>query len=459
MPRVLLVSYHFPPSNAVAAQRAARLARLLPDYGYEVDVVCASVERAAGAPDPSQLRLIPDNALIRRVDTPWVLGRDPLRPPRAASPTETFWWKSRAYAEWLFLTKDWSWKWGKKASKVMASGFAHAGYDLFIVDAPPNSSIVPLVQLAAKEGIPIVIDLRDLWGPDGGTSPKWQSVFPSARRRRWLSGLREQTIRAADHTVLTSPDMAESMRRSFPDLDPSCFSFITNAYGEFDADAEPKDDSHLSPCLRIVYTGSLAYGREDQARLLIRGMGELNRQGGPALELLVAGDLGSSLVPTAEAEQVSGQVRFLEWIARDRAVELQREAGALLLLQPWENLGTRCAIPAKLFEYMARRRNILAMVGDGPAASIIREHGLGVVITGETPSSTADSLRDLVVRVKKNPFLPSPPGVFSERHTVAEFAAVLDRVLAHRRTPRSGIPFLASESAEGKGRPHGDQSG
>jgi hypothetical protein len=432
MHRVLLASYHFPPSSAIGALRAARLARLLPDFGYQVDVLCASADQAAGAPDPSQFRLIPDTALIRRVDTPWILGRNPHLPPPTSDPFGILWWKTRAYLEWLVLTKDWSWRWGKAASKRIGSALAQAKYDLLIVDAPPNPSIVPLVRLARQNGIPIVIDLRDLWGGALETFPKRSWIYPSMRRHRWWLGLRERTIRAADHIVLTSRDMAELMRCRFPDLDPSCFSSIPNAYGEVDPDPDPEDRFRFTPPLRIVYTGSLDYGRDKQAKLLIQGMGELKRQGGPAVELVIAGDPGDSLVQAAEAENVTDQVRILEWMERDQAIVLQREADALLLLQPLDKLVTRCAIPGKIFEYMARRRNILGMVGDGPSAAIIRKHGLGVVTSDETPGSTAESLRELAIRVKENPFLPSPPETFSERNTVAEFAQVLEKVLSHK---------------------------
>ena len=162
------------------------------------------------------------------------------------------------------------------------------------------------------------------------------------------------------------------------------------------------------------------------------------------MELVIAGDPGDSLLQAAEAEGVTDQVRILEWMERDQAIVLQREADALLLLQPLDRLVTRCAIPAKLFDYMARRRNILAMVGDGPSASIIRKHGLGVVTSDETPSSTAESLRELAIRVKENPFLPNPPESFSEGHKVEEFAQVLKKVLSHKGTSTSAEAAQAS---------------
>ena len=47
--RVLMVAYHFPPSGAVAAHRASKFARYLPEFGWEPVVV-------ARRPDPRQPR-------------------------------------------------------------------------------------------------------------------------------------------------------------------------------------------------------------------------------------------------------------------------------------------------------------------------------------------------------------------------------------------------------------------
>ena len=47
--RVLMVAFHFPPSGAVAAQRAHKFARYLPEFGWEPLVV-------ARRPDPLQPR-------------------------------------------------------------------------------------------------------------------------------------------------------------------------------------------------------------------------------------------------------------------------------------------------------------------------------------------------------------------------------------------------------------------
>jgi len=403
----------------------------LPDFGYQIDVVCASLIRPPEREEVSQIHTVPDSSEVLRVETPWVLGRDPYRPPVGGNLSRSASWKVRAYAEWLFLTHDWSWKWGAAALRQAGSSLESKGYDLLIVDAPPFPAVIPFIRSARKAGVPTVLDLRDLWGrEDESHHPPWWPLSPRLRRIRWSLRLRDEAVRAAAHVVLTSPDLVEVMRSRFPDLAHSHFSFIPNAYETVDSvpasTGVPLNPDHLL----IVYTGSLAYGRGEQAKRFIRGMREFRRLGMGNVELIVAGAGAEGLMETAESEGIADGVEIHGWLDRDEAVELQRAAGALLLLQPTSTLEARVAIPGKLFEYMARRRPILAMVGSGPAGEIIREHGLGVVPSGEGQRPLAEALGELAEQIRAAPYLPAPPEMFSERSTVAEFARVLDRVMA-----------------------------
>jgi glycosyltransferase involved in cell wall biosynthesis len=424
--RLLIASYHFPPGSAVGGRRPARLARLLPDFGYQCDVICASPENAAEPSDPSQMSLVPDGVRVHRIDTPFTFGRNPGKPPTRGF-ASLAWWRARSYAEWLFIVHDWSWNWGVAAAKALTTDpeFAHT-YDAMVVDAPPRPAVVPFMRWARARNIPALLDLRDKWAWHVETRPGPFDLRPTERRRRWGMPLREEAITTAAHVVLTSPQMADLMRGHFPGLPPAHFSSIPNAFMDVDrapADPGERRNGHL----RIVYTGSLAYGRLGQAEALLRGMAELRRRGGPEVDLIIAAPGGDSLDITARDEGLRGNLELLGWISRDDAIRVQRQADALLLLQPAE---VQVAIPAKLFEYMERRRNILGLVGSSPGAQIIEEYALGVVSAGDDPHSIADALQRLARSVEERRFLPEPPASYSERATVAEFAQRLDTMLA-----------------------------
>ncbi|NGX17082.1 glycosyltransferase [Wenzhouxiangella sp. XN24] len=428
--RILLASYHFPPSPEVGAQRPERLARLLPDFGYTVDVICGApnAPRAkrnhwTGSPQQSESAII-------RVPTPYVFGRDPKDPPSwSQGVTKTAWWKLRAYIEHFLWTSDWSWNWAISATNQLTDTLANRHVDLIVVNSPPNPPAVPFLRAARKLGIPCVLDLRDMWETGDATPKAWHFASPTRRRDMWISDLRREAITSSHHVILNTPAMLTETRAAFPQLPASHFSAIPNAFGEVDSESATSAPKNAEETIRISYTGSLAYGRDTQLAKVIRAIALLKSRGLTQFLLTVAGPDPDLAVQLARKENVESQVRSLGLLTRDMATKLQRESEVLLLLQPERY--SSFAVPAKFFEYMARRRNILGVVGKGAASEMILEFNLGVVAADESPKAIADALMETALRVQENSFLPPPPLLFSEQETVSQFASILDRVLCN----------------------------
>jgi glycosyltransferase involved in cell wall biosynthesis len=78
-------------------------------------------------------------------------------------------------------------------------------------------------------------------------------------------------------------------------------------------------------------------------------------------------------------------------------LELQRDSEALLLLIPESGGRGRSVLSAKVFEYIAAERPILAAVPvDGAAADLVRDTATGVVVAPED----VDGLRDALLRLE-----------------------------------------------------------
>ena len=81
------------------------------------------------------------------------------------------------------------------------------------------------------------------------------------------------------------------------------------------------------------------------------------------------------------------------FVPRRRALELQRDSEALLLLIPEAGGRGRGVLSGKVFEYLAAERPILAAVPpDGAAADLIRETGAGVVARPTTSAALREAL-------------------------------------------------------------------
>jgi glycosyltransferase involved in cell wall biosynthesis len=86
-------------------------------------------------------------------------------------------------------------------------------------------------------------------------------------------------------------------------------------------------------------------------------------------------------------------------VPRREALALQRDSEALLLLVPEANGRGRAVLTAKLFEYLAARRPIVAAVPpDGEAAELVRSAGAGIVVPPEDVPGITAALAELEQR-------------------------------------------------------------
>jgi glycosyltransferase involved in cell wall biosynthesis len=81
------------------------------------------------------------------------------------------------------------------------------------------------------------------------------------------------------------------------------------------------------------------------------------------------------------------------------ALALQRDSEALLLLIPDADGRGRGVLSAKVFEYLAAERPILAAVPpDGEAAALVRDTGAGLVVAPDDEDGLAAALAELHMR-------------------------------------------------------------
>jgi glycosyltransferase involved in cell wall biosynthesis len=94
-------------------------------------------------------------------------------------------------------------------------------------------------------------------------------------------------------------------------------------------------------------------------------------------------------------------------VPRRRALELQRDSEALLLLVPEAGEPGRGVITAKLFEYLAAGRPILAAVPpDGEAAALVREANAGEIVEPGDVDAIGRALAGMVERFEHRRLSP-----------------------------------------------------
>src|ERR671930_33401 len=118
-----------------------------------------------------------------------------------------------------------------------------------------------------------------------------------------------------------------------------------------------------------------------------------------ALERVVRLVAGNADAVGAAPLGLGDRLGLLPSLPHRRALELERDSEANLLLLP-EAAGRGAVVPSgKIFEYLAAERPILAAVPpDGAAAKLVRETGAGIVVAPEDEKGIREALLGLHAR-------------------------------------------------------------
>jgi glycosyltransferase involved in cell wall biosynthesis len=179
---------------------------------------------------------------------------------------------------------------------------------------------------------------------------------------------------------------------------------------------------------RITHAGSF-FGRRDP-RPFLEALGRV----ADGVVARFVGDFRAADRAWAERRGLGDRLELLPYQPRSRTLRLERDTEALLLLLP--ELGSRGRdIPsAKLFEYLAARRPILAAAPvDGAAADLVREANAGIVVPPADTDAIQEALEEQIARWRTGTLELAPMDEalrrrIDRRSRSAELAALLETV-------------------------------
>jgi glycosyltransferase involved in cell wall biosynthesis len=335
---VLLLTYHFPPSGAVAVYRMLGLVRYLPKYGWQPVVVappCVPWEPE----DASLLAQVPPETPIERV--PFASG---------------FFGK---IARYLAPESHWPWKASSACNRMIRE---HRPEAIFTT-SPPGCVHLLGMRLQKRFGLPWLADFRDPWVtnlPAGRRSPRWRCAG-------WLEG---RVMKRATTLIANTPLNQRGWAEAYP-REAHKMVVITNGFDP-DRFASPPT-RRAGEKFTILHAGELYHGRDP--RPLLDALRDL--QSGPVPWSVNVEFLGrttealfdfSSEIQSRRLESIvrlEGQVPYTD------ALKRMMHADILLIVQTPEY---RVGVPAKLYEYLGAGRPILALAEpDSDIGWVLRE--------------------------------------------------------------------------------------
>jgi glycosyltransferase involved in cell wall biosynthesis len=378
--KVLLVSLYFPPAGGGGVQRPLKFAAHLPAHGIETHVLAPDDPKWIHTDDELQP---PTQAWIHRARYLGPKGRKPAEELHGTRGLERVGRQARLAGRRLLLPDE-NVPWNLTAIPAAVRIVREHGIDVVLTTSPPSS--VHLIGAGAKRatGVRWVVDLRDSLVAHPHRRAERLPARVKERGEHVVAGL---VARHADAIIAVSDAIAEEAR-GFGPRGP-----VVSIANGCDFDDFAGLDYRPSDRFRITHAGSF-FGKRDP-RPFLRALAEADED----VVARFVGDFRTADREFAEGLGLDGKLELHPYVPRRRALELQRDSEALLLLIPDAGGRGRGVLSGKVFEYLAAERPILAAVPpDGAAADLIRETGAGVVAPPDDPEALREALAGLVAR-------------------------------------------------------------
>jgi glycosyltransferase involved in cell wall biosynthesis len=344
-PRVLLICPHYPPEPVAGAVRLASFAKELRGLGHDVLVVAPGSAAQGGEEG------------VRRVEVS----------PRGRGGVENVLFQARLRAALR-----------AGARRALAAFEAQ----VVVISAPPPVAALAGADVARERGLPLVLDLRDLWpdvlveaGVIGARSP---AAFVLRHVERQLLG-----ACAAVTTVSSGKLDKLAARTTRPVL------LVRNGVDAAWCDGEPAyGGGGEAGAFEALYAGNL--GRAQDVALLAKAVRDAASPGSqrPLRATIVGGGECRGEVE-ALARESAGRVTLLLPESRDAVRERLARCGCAFVSLRTGELAD--SVPSKLLEAMARGVPVVAAVA-GEAATILAESGGGVVVQPGRAADLAEAL-------------------------------------------------------------------
>ncbi|MEM7763807.1 MAG: glycosyltransferase [Pseudomonadota bacterium] len=377
---ILIVAYHFPPIlQSSGLHRTVAFAEQLAAAGSNVTVLTIT-QNALPAISDDGMDDVPSSVRVVRA---W--GLDTTRHLALAG----------KYPGWLAIPDRYQ-TWIRPAVFIGKRLLKRMHKPVIFSTFPVSSAHEIALRLSTKTRVPWVADFRDPMHVPGETS-------------KTLEKLEAAAVSRADAVVVTTPATRDLFSGRYGPAVREKVSVIPNGYGRTVrqvAASEAKSPScapNPQPLL-LLHSGSV-YGEFRNPSALFVAIAELRDAGD-----LAEGDIevvfrGATLAPAVaeklEQLKLGSLVNVLPMAAHSEAIQEMARAHAYLLLQGSQ---FNAQVPAKVYEYIAMRRPILALtdavgatgklLADIPASQIADMQDAGAIKRG---------LMALIEQVKADP--------------------------------------------------------
>lgn len=391
--KILVVTYNWPPRNAMGTHRPYAWARHWSDAGAKVTVL-TSEKTFFDKPLDLSLPDIPD---VEVIEVPYGIGNSSIFRRLLGSSFAINYLKrlKRILQKSISSSVDPRSKWYNH-SLPLIRGLART-HDVIISTFGPYSS--HLIANAVKLENPKIFwvaDYRDLWDQYGDSEA-------SKSKSEMIWAQHKATVGShANMISAVSQDMVErlsSFCKGDAVLIPNGFDVDEGEIRNFSVSSSINSKKPFT----IVHTGTVYRDHRDPTPL-IEAIAQLHENGKIDIGEVFVDFYGRAVDPIRDLEKIERFRPFLRifgHVPREVAVQAQRNAGILLLLES-ENIESKGILTGKIFEYIAAGRPILCIGSNKEyeIGQILSKTATGKTISRYSKMELFDEISDILIEGK-----------------------------------------------------------
>jgi len=409
MKKVLIIAHSFPPLGIVGALRPFKFAKYLPDFDWEPVILSAKIGRHVKEIDKSLLDQLKPCVKIHRVSE---IGPRQLYEKYSArknnnqsklvkthnnlSGKNGFISYLKKFWETWFEIPDRHIGWFPFALIKALQIIRNQDIDIIYSTSQPFTSHLVALFIKKITKKPWVSDFRDPWTQYALTE------YHNSIRKKIDEKLEYVFLKISDKVIVTSNLTKKGFSKKYPYVEKNKIITITNGY-------DPSDIKNIFPVhnnekFTITFTGSFFSVTSDNK--FLEGLSEFLKSHPHAESKILVRFVGSIFDDASQRLihflGLQDVVEVLGYCPYKKCLQYQIESDVLLLTRSNEQ-GNEVIIPAKLFEYLAVKKPILALVPrNGEAARLIHETKSGIVVSPDDKEKISESILEMYSKFKYN---------------------------------------------------------
>ena len=311
--------------------------------------------------------------------------------------------------------------WRRVATESAHTIFHQNDVRAIISSSPPVTAHIVAQELKNTFKVPWIADFQDLWTQN--------HYYPySSIRRKKEKRLELKTLFSADALVTVSEPITAELGKLHKD------KAVHSVPIGFNPEEINDTSNRLTQKLTLTYTGNIYPGRQSPEPLFDT-LNKLISEGNVIsedIEIRFYGTRVNWIDEMANKHGLTSLVKQYGIVDREAAIKKQRESQVLLLLK-WNDPGQKGVYTAKIFEYLAAKRPILA-IGDykDVVDDLLQETKAGFSI--QRPDELKDVVLNLYREYKQQGSITYngneiAVNKYSQREMARKYATILNGVI------------------------------